>query len=279
LQINSLITDIYETVKKDWFSADRQRDFHFKLSRSLNQETRVPGLRLSAMGAKCPRALWHSVHTPELEEPLPAWARIKYTYGHILEALVIEMAKAAGHEVSGEQDELVVDGIVGHRDCVIDGYVVDVKSSSTRGFQKFRDGSIKNDDPFGYLDQLDGYLVGSKDHPNVRDWRVGYLLAVDKQLGHLALYRHEVRHDHILQRIHDYRAVVEQNAPPACTCVSIPDGKAGNLRLDTKASYSPWKYCCNPNLKGFLYSDGPRYYTRVVRRPEVPELNKDGKII
>src|SRR6266849_6159935 len=40
------------------------------------------------------------------------------------------MAKAAGHEVLGEQDELTLDGVVGHRDCVIDGCIVDVKTTS-----------------------------------------------------------------------------------------------------------------------------------------------------
>jgi len=42
--------------------------------------------------------------------------------------------------------------ILGHRDCVIDGCVVDVKSTSSIGFKKFRDGSIKHSDSFGYLD-------------------------------------------------------------------------------------------------------------------------------
>jgi len=80
------------------------------------------------------KPLWHSIHTPEKAEALPAWAEIKYTYGHILEALAISLAKAAGHEVTGEQDAITVDGILGHRDCVIDGCVVDVKSANRPEF-------------------------------------------------------------------------------------------------------------------------------------------------
>ena len=48
-----------------------------------------------------------------------------YAFGHMIEGLAIGLAKASGHEVLGEQDEIYVDGIRGpHRDCVIDGCVV-----------------------------------------------------------------------------------------------------------------------------------------------------------
>jgi hypothetical protein len=98
------------------------------------------------------------VHHPELGEELPPQARIKYAYGHIIEHLIIELARAAGHEVVGEQDEITVDGILGHRDCVIDGCIVDVKSAASRSFLKFRDKTIAQDDPFGYWINSTGIL-------------------------------------------------------------------------------------------------------------------------
>jgi hypothetical protein len=277
LNIKTLIHDIYNVVGSGaWFSeAVSQgfvRELDSRLVETINGPAKVPSLRLSQMGPKCPKQLWHSIHTPELAEPLPPWARIKYTYGHILEAYVISMAKAAGHEVTGEQDELIVDGIVGHRDCVIDGCVVDVKSSSTRSFQKFRDGSIAVDDSFGYLAQLDGYLLGSRNDPLVRNKNTAYLLAIDKQLGHLVLYEHTIREERIRATIAEYKDIVGRDQPPVCTCGVVPDGKSGNLKLDTRASYSAYKYCCKPHLRTFLYSDGPRYLTKVVREPDVPEL-------
>jgi len=113
------------------------------------------------MGPRCPKALWHSIHTPHLAQPLPPWAQIKYGYGHIIEALVITLAKAAGHEVTGEQDAIVFDGSKVIVTVFIDGNLVDVKSASSFGFKKFKDKSIATDDPFGYLDQLDGYLVAA----------------------------------------------------------------------------------------------------------------------
>ena len=42
-------------------------------------------------------------------------------------------------------------------DCKIDGVVTDVKSVSTFGFKKFKDGSMALDDPFGYVAQIKGY--------------------------------------------------------------------------------------------------------------------------
>jgi len=172
--ISELIPDIYSLVqrKDDWFTDALAIEFNIGLGKRLQSQLsapkRVPTLRLSAMGPRCPRALWYSIHHPELAEPLPPWAEIKYSYGHMIEALAIMLAKAAGHEVTGEQDALQLDGIVGHRDCVIDGCVVDVKSCSSRSFQKFKNKAYDQIDEFGYLDQLDGYVVASHDDPLVK---------------------------------------------------------------------------------------------------------------
>ena len=42
-------------------------------------------------------------------------------------------------------------------DCKIDGIVTDVKSASSFGFKKFKDGQLAIDDPFGYIDQIKAY--------------------------------------------------------------------------------------------------------------------------
>lgn len=285
--IYELIPDIYELVgqKNGWFTTELARnlgnEIASKMQTTLGEERGTPRLRLSQMGPRCPKALWHSIHTPEEAEALPAPALIKYTYGHTLEAMVIALAKAAGHEVTGEQDELDVLGVKGHRDCVIDGCVVDVKSANSRSFQKFKDQSIRTDDTFGYLDQLDGYLVGSASDDLVRVKDRGYLLAIDKELGNMVLYEHHLRRHHILSRVDDYKKIVDLNEPPACTCKEIPDGKSGNLILDIAGKYSAYKWVCKPNLRCFIFSTGPRYFTRVVRRPEphVIEVDRYGRRI
>lgn len=276
--IDTLIPDIQEYIAKEGTDA-ALRAAGEKLATLPVKEEKAPSLRLSQMGPRCPCALWHSIHAPDEAEPLPPWAKFKYAYGTIIEALAIELARLAGHDVRGEQDTLVVDGIVGHRDCVIDGCVVDVKSTSSRGFQKFKDGSIRLDDSFGYLDQLDGYLVGSLQDPIVTVKDRGYLLAIDKQLGHMCLYEHRVREQAIRNRIREFKEIVGRDRAPACTCGTVPDGASGNIRLDVKASYNPFKFCCNPNLRTFLYSGGPRYLTKVIRKPDVTEIDKHGNIV
>lgn len=286
-QLNTLVPDIYRTITRndnDWFRDDLALQFSSELSRRVQDqfgERGKPTLRLSAMGPKCPKALWHSINTPELAEPLPPWARIKYTYGHIIEALALVLAKAAGHEVVGEQDELWVDGIRGHRDCVIDGCIVDVKSSSSRGMEKFKSKDFSAMDDFGYLDQLDGYLVGSAGDPLVTVKDRAYILAIDKTLGHMVLYEHRLRHDHILQRIQTYKDLVNQAVPPGCTCPTVKDGESGNRKLAFPATYSPQKYSCFPHLRTFLYSDGIRYLTTVKREPAawVKEVDRNGHFI
>lgn len=291
-KIDTLIQDIYELIRskhEGWFNEELARLFASevttRLAGQLGAGPRTPGLRLSKMGPSCQKALWCSINHPEMAEALPPWAEIKYSFGHVIEALAISLARASGHEVTGEQDELRLDGIVGHRDCVIDGCVVDVKSSSSIAFQKFKGGDFSKSDNFGYLDQLDGYVLASADDPSVQVKNKGYLLAVDKQLGHMCLYEHEVtdeRRDALKARIAEYKRIVAQPQPPACTCGT--EEQAGNTRLDLRASYSPYKYFCHPYLRTFLYSSGPVYFTKVTRRPfnkdgPITEIDKDGKVV
>lgn len=282
--IATLIPDIYEMVsqKGGWFSTELAKEFGLEVADRLVEASDTKGpptLRLSQMGPRCPCALWHSIHKPEEAEPMPPWVLVKFQYGHILEALVIAMAKAAGHEVTGEQDVVYVNGVAGHRDCIIDGNIVDVKSANSRSFAKFKDGTILQSDSFGYLDQLDGYLVGSNSDPLLRNKDTAFLLAIDKELGHLALVEHRGRPTAIINRVDEYKRIVDLPHPPACTCSSVSDGTSGNMKLDMKASYNNFKYACNPKLRTFLYSNGPRYLTKVVRVPDVTEVDRYGKII
>ena len=280
--IYTLVEDIYHHVGGEHglsslLASDIGTNIANAVQQSLGRQERR-SLRLSGLGPSCPKALWHRINTPELAEPLPPYAKIKYTYGHIIEHLVIGLARAAGHEVTGEQDELTVDGVTGHRDCVIDGCIVDVKSTSSRGFAKFKDKTIGEADDFGYLDQLDAYLVGSADDPLVRVKDRAYLLAIDKTLGHMCLFEHRLRESSIRKRITDYKRIVALDNPPSCNCGVVPEGKSGNLKLDVKASYSPYKHICFPQLRTFLYANGPMYLAKVEQLPKVAEI-KNGKIV
>jgi hypothetical protein len=299
--IHTLIKDIYDVVESEegWLTASNVEGLTGKLGRQLVQSSGQKDsgavLRLSQMGEKCPCQLWHSVRTPSLGEKFTAPTLIKFTYGHVIEALVIGMAKAADHEVTGEQDVLYLDGVKGHRDCVIDGCVVDVKSTNSLSFQKIKSGAVA-EDPFlaNYLAQLDGYVVASADDPVVRVKDRGYLLAVDKTLGHMCLYEHRVtRTDdgsfQITERIKRYKDIIGRDSPPDCTCETVKDGESGNIKLGVVASYNPYKHLCagqrKEHLRTFLYEGGPRFLTRVSRRPKrrdgtlIPEVDRDGKLV
>lgn len=283
--ISTLISDVQNILKRKdgWLTNDLGQVLGQSIaSRLATQFTPRPEevkLRLSKMGDGCPKALWYSIHHPELAEPLPAWAENKFAFGHIIEAWALTLAKATGHTVEGEQDELTLDGIKGHRDCVIDGCVVDVKSCSSRSYQKFKDKSLGQSDSFGYLDQLDAYLVASLHDPLVTNKTTGYLWAIDKQLGHMCLYEHDVREQSIRARIEHHKQVVGMGAAPTCTCETQPEGKSGNIRLGTIASYSAYKHCCFPTLRTFLYASGPIYLTTVMRKPDVTEVDRYGNYV
>lgn len=290
--IYTLVPDIqYLLTTKGWMTDQLAKELAHEIQERVRTQyeegTKEPTLRLSRLGPQCPCALWHSIHKAGEAEPLPPWAEFKFTFGHVIEALAICLAKAAGHTVTGEQDVLRVDGIVGHRDCVIDGCIVDVKSSSSRGMAKFKDGSIEQNDLFGYLDQLDGYLCGSLDDPLVTVKDRAYLLVIDKTLGHIVLHEHFYRGDKFVHdRIIEQKRVIALDAAPRCECISIDDGESGNLKLDVKASYNAFKYCCKPLLRAFAYAGGIRYLTKVVRTPYdfkkkrlIPEVDRHGKII
>lgn len=282
--INNLIQDIEKQLtKRDWFNGELVSEFSMEITSRLtgqyNSPERKPSLRLSQMGPRCPRALWYSIHHPELAEPMPPWVQMKFSFGHIIEGLAIGLAKASGHEVVGEQDAVYVDRVEGHRDCVIDGCLVDVKSASSIAFKKYKNGFKAEDDTFGYLDQLDAYLVGSADDPLVQVKDRGYLLFIDKQLGHMHLHEHKLRENSIRERIEYYQQIVGRDSPPSCKCGTVPDGKSGNIKLDVKASYNNFKYSCFPHLRTFLYVTGPVHLTQVVRKPDVPEIDKYGNIV
>lgn len=285
MEISTLITDINKVVQTNWMTDEIAKDFSHGLAERLrSKEEARRELRISQLGPRCPKALWHSIHTPELAHPIPPWAQITYSYGHMVELQAISLAKAAGHEVVGEQDELYADGVKGHRDCVIDGHVVDVKSCGRYGYQKFQSGSIVGDDLFGYLDQLDGYLLASLSDPLVRFKDTGYILAVNKELGHMCLYEHKARFDRIRDRIAEYKSICSRSTPPECTCGTVKHGSSGNIKLDTQASYSVFRYQCFPNLRTFLYKEKDSYrpvylVPPITKMLNVIEIDKDGNRI
>jgi hypothetical protein len=283
--IHTLIPDINYLLshEKGWFTDDigtgMAGEIRTRLTSYFGAPERAACLRMSKLGEQCPHALWYSYHHPELAEPLPPWTIFKLSYGHVIEAMALALAKAAGHTVEGEQDELILDGITGHRDAVIDGCIVDVKSTTKYTMEKLKRKVLEESDSFAYLDQLDAYLAASAADDLVINKTTGYIWGIERSLGHMVLYEHKLREASVRARIAYCKRTVESSKPPDCMCRTEPHQSSGNIKLGTVASYSPYKYTCFPNLRCFLYSSGPVYLTRVVRTPEVPEINRQGRYV
>ena len=233
-------------------------------------------LRLSNIG-RTDRYLWNHFNGTEGEELQPH-TYVKFMYGHLIEEMLLFLTRMAGHSVTDEQKVCNVEGIVGHMDCKIDGVVTDVKSASSFGFKKFKDGTLANDDPFGYIDQIKAYA--HSEGQTEFGW-----LAMDKANGHLTYLKYDLTDTEapvyealkgdIVDRVKHVKKLVEQPEPAEWCYQPIPDGKSGNSKLSTGCSYCQFKDHCYPNLRVFAYSYGPKYLVDVVKEPKVQEVMPD----
>lgn len=245
------------------------------LKERLIREERKPSLRMSSIGQPCERKFWYEFNRPEASEKFRAEHYLKFLYGDILELFVIWLAKRAGHTVTGEQAELNIRGIKGHRDCVIDGVTVDVKSASSFSFKKFREGLKSADDSFGYLTQLRSYVYAGRDDSTVMDRNRGAFLVIDKTLGHICLDVHEFDFTGI-EELYDRRIGISTSTDlPERGFDPVTYGTSGNLELGVVCGYCSFKNLCWPETRTFLYSHKPVHLVKVVREPNVPELKND----
>ena len=278
--IKNLVKDIYDRIStpepfKQEDVSEFCKNLTIRLSERLSEERKEVKIWLSNLGSKCDRKLWYAVNKPALSEPLPGHARLKFLIGDIWEETLLFLARASGHSVEGEQERVSISGVTGRRDAIIDGRTVDVKSASSRSFQKFKDHELDNDDPFGYITQGETYALASQDDPRVTEKDKFSFLAGDKTLGHLVLDTYKVRRSK-----EDYEKLVAQRREmlagpfPERGFEDEKDGESGNRKLGVACSYCEFKKSCWPDARIFLYSGGPRFLTRVVK----PPYNKNGPI-
>jgi hypothetical protein len=276
--IDTLVEDIYEVIRtgggwNETISELLGKDLSGVFDRRLVHEDREPTLRMSNLGSPCQRKLWYSLHKSSQGEPLPPQAKFKYLYGDILESVLIHLAIAAGHRVEGIQSPLEISGIKGHRDCVIDGITVDVKSASSFAYKKFESGGLRGDDPFGYISQLSSYVYAGRSDPIQSDPNVGAFLVVDKQHGHICLDKYDFSFELLgkEEEVEKIKAIASSDICPDRAFEDIPEGASGNRKLGVNCSYCDHKASCWPNLRTFIYSRGPVFLTTVKKEPNVPE--------
>ena len=229
-------------------------------------------LRMSNIG-RPERQLWYDMHEErDTSSSIEPSTFIKFLYGHILEALLIFFVKLAGHKVTAQQKQVSVKGIKGHMDCKIDGEVVDIKTASGYAFRKFREGTLAEQDTFGYLAQLAGYEAAEQTSE-------GGFLAFNKETGELALFRpQDLDKPNIKDKINKVKQIIKSDSPPDYCFAEIPEGKAGNMKLPKECTFCPYKFKCRSDsnngegLRVFSYAKGPVYFTKVVKEPNVEEL-------
>lgn len=273
-EISTLVEDIYELVDKGADIPEEQvQDFSNELAgivkERLSGKAREPYLRLSNLGTRCNRRLWYQLNEPEKGEPLSPVTKLKFLIGDVWEAVLLFLAKASGHSVEGQQTQMDLHGVKGHRDAVIDGVTVDVKSASSRSFVKFENHLTPDTDDFGYLTQINSYAEAGKDDPIVTVKDKMAFLAGDKTLGKITLDLHDKDGTDWEKVVEEKRQMIGSAEPPERGFTDIPDGKSGNMKLPAACTYCEFRDHCWPNAQMYMYASGPRWLTVVKREPRV----------
>ena len=227
-------------------------------------------VRMSNVG-KPDRQLWYEKRDPAGRGSIDGATQIKFLYGHLLEEIVLMLVRMTEHKVTDEQKEVVVEGITGHMDCKIDGEVVDVKTASRFAFNKFRDGRLAEDDPFGYLGQLAAYEAAEGTEN-------GGFLVMNKESGELCMYvPDDLDKPNIKNKITNLLSALDLETKPGFCYPTVADGKKGNMKLSKGCSWCRYKQDCykdsngGQGLRAFKYANGMSYLTEVVVAPKVEE--------
>lgn len=281
--IDTLVDDIYEVVKGKggWNSAITE--YFLEHTKNVVQERlekpqeQRDYLSLSMLGTPCKRKIWYTVNKPELADEINSLALGTFLYGDLLEGLILSLAKAAGHDVKGEQDTLEVEGVKGHRDAIIDGMTVDIKTTSKSGMNKFLRGNLREDDPFGYISQLSSYIYADQSNPDMKEKTRGAFLVVQKDQFRLHLDIYDLKEELLKKRaeVIDIKEMVAGEKPKE-RLESVPL-RAGskNMKICLSCKYCPWKRDCWPEARVFEFSTGYEWLTHIEREPKVEEISKD----
>lgn len=285
-QIETLVPDIlnlferphnYSPENLEWFKNETGK----AMERAFLEDPSVPResyLRMSSIG-KPQRQLWYQMRlesAPGSFKPLDAKTRLKFLAGDLIEAEFILLAKEAGHTVEALQYTCEINGVQGHMDCVIDGVAIDVKSASSFSFVKFKNGTLINDDPFGYIAQISGYTHALSVKYN-RPFRRGFLAVNKDTIEPTLLLIPDEALIQVPEHIENLKVMLAQDHPPE-RCYENVVEKNGNITLAKGCNWCPYKEICHGDANGgvglrvFRYANGLKFLTRVVDVPRVPEI-------
>ena len=268
--IDTLILSGVESPSEDVINSFGTRVASILRQRLTTKRDRDFTLRMSNIG-KDPAQLWYESRGYPKDKELDATTLLKFLYGDVIEELLLTLAELAGHKVTERQREVELAGIKGHIDALIDGEVVDVKSASSFSYDRFESGTLKDNDAFGYYTQISGYA-------KALGLPRGHFLAMDKQMANTCLLTvPEMHFVDVAAKIDSLKEALACDTPPECNCIKKVEAN-GNEYLGPTCSYNPYKHHCHSGLRVFLYSTGPRFFTKVVKEPQVPEI-VDGVVV
>jgi len=278
--LSTLVEDMYKTVS-DLNSGDKDIPEEYLETLAIGIKEAISKwakpkkksdffIRMSNIG-KPARQLYYNKKYPRNATP-DAPTLIKFLYGHLLEEVLIFLVKLSGHDVTDQQKKVIVNGVTGHLDCKIDGEVIDIKTASGFAFRKFKNGTLREDDPFGYLSQLAGY-----EHAEGTD--NGGFLVINKESGELTLYQpEELDKPNIKTLINKILNIFKLDTLPDKCYDPIPAGTKGNMKLPRGCVYCSHKIGCHSDtndgkgLRLFKYAKGIEYLTQVKQQPKVEEI-------
>ena len=279
-KIDTLIKDMEDTILGlngwDHLLSIKMGDRIGKAATSRFKAPQKPRgyLSFSSIGSPCKRKLWYKINEPSIARPMSPADLLKFFYGDMIEELILTIAESSGHTVTGQQDRMRINDLAGHRDAVIDGMTIDVKSCSPFAFKKFRDGELRDNDPFGYISQLSSYVYAAKDDPLVTDKTRGAFLAIDKVNGEICLDVYDFSNELSTKQTEMEAAKTMVSGDIPVERISpVPASKSSpNTKLDKACQFCEYKKSCWPNLRMFEYSYGIEYLVHVEKPPKVPEI-------
>lgn len=256
----------------------------------LRDKPREQGkLWASDLGKKCLRQAHYKFNLPGVGAPLLGHTKFKFLYGNLLEEAVLYLAEEAGHDVAFQQHrvETTVDDwkISGRIDGLIDGVLMDVKSTSSYGFSRYKHGITAENDSFGYLQQLafyKNYGLYENEAGVVTPTEAGFVW-IDKQNGHIKYTSCAVEDKSSLeQRARNIISAIEEPDEAMVPRGYSPEpyGKSGNECLPIGCAYCDFKKHCHRDSNGgrglrtFAYNHKPVDFTTITREPKVQEITK-----
>ena len=274
--IDTLVEDIYGVIAggSPPATSNNKVDISYDkwfTPRDRAREDKV--LYFSEVGDPCPRRLWYKYNTPTVGDKPDGRALLKFFYGDMLEELVLNVAEDAGHKVEKKQERAIYDVgsgwvVRGRIDSIIDNVCVDVKSVTKFSEVKFANGL--KDDPFGYYQQLNGYATAL-------NYDTAGFVTIQKELGHVNYYPIEVNKTLFKLQAESSAEIAGMVSPDSLKRLDpVPASKTSkNLKLCTSCSYCNFKKECWPEMRTFLYSNGPEFLVDVVDTPRVMEVTNN----